>query len=233
MDARTTPLAATSGRRLRGDRGELNLPVTLGAGLLVVLAAVLAIRVATWIRAEPDLPNVLVLGDSITDQGQKAIRAELRSSYDVSVDGKAGARADEQVASAGRWASRPFEQVIVNLGTNDVMQPWPLEQTEASLTEILSRYPTARCLHLVTINEVMPNQDGIDSFGRARELNAWMRARAASDPRVGLIDWAALVAEQWATTGVDPTRDGVHPTPEVQELLAVEYERALDACGQP
>jgi len=233
MEPHDRPLGAGRRDRLQGDRGELSLPVTLGAGLLVVLAAVLAVRVATWMSADQDHPNVLVIGDSITDQGQTALKRELRSSYDVSIDGKAGARADEQVASAGRWATRPFDQVIVNLGTNDVMQPWPLERTEASLREILAQYPLARCLHLVTINEVMPNKDGIDAFGRARELNAWMRELAESDPRVELIDWAAIVNEQWSTTGVDPTVDGVHPRPEVQELLAVTYERALDACPQP
>ena len=56
------------GARLRGDRGyvsDVPLPVILTVGVLIVMVAVLAIRLASGSSADESKPPVLVLGDSI------------------------------------------------------------------------------------------------------------------------------------------------------------------------
>ena len=101
----------------------MRLPVVLAAGVVIVVVAVLAIRVASGApETEHDKPRVLVLGDSITDHGQRELNDELGPLYALSIEGQDNFRLDEQIPAAERWATRPFQQVVINLGTNDAVQ---------------------------------------------------------------------------------------------------------------
>jgi hypothetical protein len=222
---------ASAGRRLRGDAGELTLPVLVGAGVAIVVLVVLAIQVAyiTGVIDDDERPRVLVLGDSISDRGQRSFREAVGGGFDLSIDGKASFRTDMMLPAAERWSTRPFEQVVINLGTNDVVQGADVDQSAAMIEQMIDLYPQAVCIHLVTVNESMPESSGPDVRGQAVAFNERLRAIAANDPRVRIVDWAAIVEEQMAQ-GIDPTLDGVHPTESTHPLLAEAETESLESC---
>jgi lysophospholipase L1-like esterase len=227
-----TTRRTASARRCQGDGGylgDISLPVVLGVGVFIVVVAVLAIRIAYGSSVDESKPRALILGDSITDHGQRELRDTVGPLYALSIEGQDNFRVDEQLPAAERWATRDFQQVVINLGTNDVVQGWPLDQTMASLNKLVSLFPNARCIHVTTINPEL-ELSGPAIKDHARKLNDEIRALPDSNPRVHVVDWAAVVDAEQAR-GVDVTTDGVHPTQDGQELLADEYERSMLACS--
>lgn len=226
--------ASDGGRRGRGDHGyvsDVRLPVVLGVGVLIVVVTVLAIRLAYGSAGAEDNPRALILGDSITDHGQKELNITLGPLYALSVEGQDNFRVDDQLPVAERWATRPFQQVVINLGTNDAVQGWPIDQTNAGLQRLVNMFPNARCIHLTTINEHLTGRT--DDVGpHAAAINEQIRAMAAANPRLRIVDWNALVEAQRAQ-GVDLTSDGVHPTAEGQQLLIDSYEQSMEPCSSP
>lgn len=177
------------------------------------------------------LPRVLVIGDSITAQGKDVIVDRLGPRYDLSVDGKSGYRADQQVATAHQLATRGFDQVVIELGTNDVFQGVDPEVTGESLHQIVEAFGSARCIHIVDVNESMPSEDH-DLPARAERLNAVIRRIADGDPRIGVVGWAGIVRGYDGSRHGEPiAADGVHPGAAGQDLLVGAYLDALEACG--
>jgi lysophospholipase L1-like esterase len=118
--------------------------------------------------------------------------------------------------------------VVINLGTNDVVQGWPIDQSAAGLEQIVSLFPDANCIHLTTVSEFMPDRTSTTEAD-AIALNDAIRTMAATNPQIRIVDWNEIVAEQQAA-GVDLTSDGVHPTDEGQQLLVDAYEESMLAC---
>jgi len=223
--------AAGERRPLRGDGGyisDVRLPVVLAVGVVIVVVAVLAIRVANGAPTDTEKPRVLVLGDSITDHGQRQLNEQLGPLYTLSIEGQDNFRIDEEIPAAERWATRPFQQVVVNLGTNDAVQGWPTDQSLASLDRLVSLYPNAACIHLTTVNEHVRGR-AADGPARAAAINEAIRSMADADPRIRVVDWNALVAHSIAND-VDLTTDGVHPNEPGQELLTQGYENSMAKC---
>jgi hypothetical protein len=218
-------------RRLTGDAGELSVPVIIGAGIAIVLVVVVSIQVAylTGVIDDEQRPRVLVLGDSISDRGQRSLRDEVAGAFEVSIDGKASFTTQMMVPAAQRWSTRDFEQVIINLGSNDIAQGVDVDQSALTLAQMVDLFPEAVCVHLVTVTEAMPEAAGPDVRRRAAELNERMRSLAAEDERVRIVDWAAIVRDEIAQ-GREPTLDGVHPTNETHPRLAAAQAESLDAC---
>jgi lysophospholipase L1-like esterase len=202
--------------------------IALGVGL--VLSVVLAVRFAGVLDTDVERPRVLVLGDSITDQGQRFVRAEMRASYDLSIDGKASFRIDQQLPSARRWAQRPFSQVVINLGTNDADQGYSVDESTESLTDMVALFADAVCVHLVTLNEQPPTINTAEAPARAIQLNERIRQLAAADPRVRVIDFDSILREV-RSGGTDPTEDGIHPIDEVHERLSEAIASSVDTCN--
>lgn len=213
-----------------GYLSDVRLPIVMAVGILIVVVAVAAIRLASGGGSvDEEKPRVLVLGDSITNHGQRPLRDTIGPVYALSIEGQDNFRIDQQVPVAERWATRPFEQVVINLGTNDVVQGWPVDQSAASLQRLVDLFTTARCIHLVTVNESLPGRTA-GTAEHAAELNERIREIAASDPRARVVDWNAIVVEQEAQ-GVKVTSDGVHPTEDGQQLLVGAYEASINACS--
>jgi hypothetical protein len=226
--------AADGSDRCRGEHGyvsDVRLPVVLGVGVLIVVVTILAIRLAYGSAGAADNPRALILGDSITDHGQRALNTTLGPLYALSIEGQDNFRVDDQLPVAERWATRPFQQVVINLGTNDAVQGWPIDQTNAGLEQLVSLFPDAQCIHLTTVNEHLKGRTA-DVGAHAAALNEHLRAMAAADPRLRIVDWNALVEDQSAQ-GVDLTSDGVHPTPQGHQLLIDAYERSMEPCSTP
>lgn len=218
-------------RRCRGDDGYVThvpMPVVLAVGVLIIVVAVLAIRLASGAPVDETKPRALILGDSITDHGQRDLRDTLGPVYELSVEGQDNFRVDDLLPVAQRWATRDFQQVVINLGTNDAVQGWPLEQTTSGMTKLVAMFPDANCIHLTTVKERLKARSGGTSD--AAGLNDAIRELAESNPRVRVVDWNAIEADHYER-GIELTSDGAHPTADGQQLLVDAYEKSMGSCS--
>jgi lysophospholipase L1-like esterase len=210
-------------------QGELRAIATISIVVLACLVvAVLGLRA---LGIGQHRSPVALVGDSITANLESTIERRRGDDYSFTVDGKPGFLAAQQVEAAQNVGRFPFDQVVVNLGTNDAMtSDQDLDETVAALGQIVDTLSQIRCVHLVTINEQMLNDTG-DAGTRARQLNEAIRAVAATHPNVDVIDWAAVVREYQRTHDEPITTDTVHPNDIGNPLLADAYGDALDACA--
>lgn len=175
--------------------------------------------------------DLAFLGDSITDQA----RAEIIDRFHVPADRlkAAGGKTvqDMAIPTTELVAAKPG-RVVINLGTNDVLGLLPVDSTAAQLEGMASRFPEARCVFLVTINERMISPQGGDPHGLAVALNDRIRSFANGHRNWRIIDWAGTV-NQYDAAG-DPngpvTNDTVHPTAVGRTMLLDDYERAINSC---
>jgi lysophospholipase L1-like esterase len=176
-------------------------------------------------------PTVAIVGDSITDQGESVLTSDLSEEWRLRIEGASGSTIAEQLKAADALGGRDPQQVIVNLGTNDVMNGDDLDQSAAALRQIVAAFPHAACIHLVTINQGIV-LGGVSFAPRSAQLNRAMTEIAADDPRVEVLDWSRVVG---ADDAVDHSegpllRDTVHPTTSGQHVLARMYAEALTGC---
>lgn len=205
---------------------------------MVALAIVLVIVVVTLavvgIRAlgigEPG-PPVALVGDSITANLQREAQRRIGDDYALTVDGRPGYLAGQQLPAVENAARFPFDQIVINLGTNDVMtSDHDLDETIASLEQAVSAVVGIRCVHLVTVSEGMVN--GTEDAGpRAQQVNRAIREIAARHPNVRVIDWAAIERQEQADRGEPITIDTVHPSDVGNRVLADAYGESLAACN--
>ncbi len=203
---------------------------------LVLVVAVAAIVLAGFVidrAASPDGEQVVVLGDSITALGTAQMNASLGGDFKLTINGKFGATAAERESAAKLLGDTNPKQVIINLGTNDVLQHVPTQQSVAALEQIIGDFGSASCIHLVTINTHL-NQDGNQPRALAEALNRSLQQFADHDHDIDVVDWNAIDAatvDQAHPLGL--TFDGVHPTPTGQAKLVAAYGHALQRCGRP
>jgi lysophospholipase L1-like esterase len=203
------------------------LLVLLGV-LALLLAGILLDRATTR-----DGDTVAAIGDSIMLWGEPEMRTTVGAHTRLTVRAQGGKRIDEMMPAARELAATSPVQVIINLGTNDVLQRIPLEESVRHLNDMVGLYPQAECIHLVTINENI-DKDGFQPHDAAVALNGAMQQLAKDNPRVSLIRWDEMVRK--SIQREPPTGfifDGVHPGPEGQRALAEAYDRAVDRCGRP
>lgn len=175
-------------------------------------------------------PRVLVLGDSITQQSDPTLHDGLDVAYDLTVWGIGGSRADEHVHDGELFRAVDPEQVIIDLGTNDVLQGTPAEQTIAALTRIGLACAGARAVHFVTVTEGVFAEGSPVLRARSVELNRRIEVMAAAHGW-HVIPWHAVV-DQYLEAGEPEgpiTSDTIHPTDVGRRLLAAACAQALRA----
>jgi hypothetical protein len=173
----------------------------------------------------PGGPKVGIVGDSITNLLRPDLKSAVGSKYRYVVKARDGMRIDQQLDALRSvlHAGDPPMRLIVNLGTNDVLQG--RSDALANLDHELQLLADVDCVILVTIN---PNADHSGTH-LAETLNDAMKSAVASLPNLHLLDWAGLLA-------ADPERahqwlsgfDAVHPTASGSQALAARYRQALD-----
>jgi hypothetical protein len=247
---------ATRTERARPDPGddeEGNRFIAIGAValalvLVIVLGGLALHRVSARFEARRDAftadarsaevdagpgptDDVALVGDSITEQSESTLHAELDGSFHVRVRGRGGYRIEEMEPYAIELATTKPEQVIINLGSNDALKSWPIDKSVQALRRLIKDFEGTRCLHLVTVNEAMVNDRVPDLSARAAALNGEIRRIAATE-NFNVIDWSRAVADnvKAGSPGGGVTSDSIHPTVQGQKLLAGLYKTALGTC---
>jgi hypothetical protein len=206
--------------------GRFPVPVLVAAGAIATVVVV----VAAIVLFRPK-PAVAVIGDSITYVSAPEIGDALDGDWAPSIDGRPGFTVVDQLPAARALAADRPEQVVINLGTNDVTGTGDLGTALAALAEMVALFPDAECIHVVTVSELM-RIDERNAPERAAAFNEGVRALAATDPRLRVIDWTeTMQAAQAADPDLVLTDDTVHPSLEGQRLLADTYRDAVEACA--
>jgi hypothetical protein len=175
--------------------------------------------------------DVVIIGDSITESAEPMLLEALQPRSVVRVRGRGGYRIEQMEPYAVEAASAEPEQVIINLGSNDVLLSWPLDRSVEAFTRMLGYFDGARCIHLVTVNQGFRSETDDGLAYRALLLNGQIRELAASTG-ADIVDWAKMVSDyEAAGSPFGPiTSDSVHPTELGQKMLADAYEEALRTC---
>lgn len=178
--------------------------------------------------------SVAVIGDSITALGGGALDRDLGDRVDLQLSGNFGETVAQVLPKARDLSAQEFDQVFINLGTNDVLQDLPVPESMQAMQEMVALFEQADCVHLVTINEHMVHPERGSVSEGARRLNEAMVEFAETDERVRIVDWNAVASN--SLDGSDPptstlTDDSIHPTDEGFEQLDQLYLDALDDCG--
>jgi lysophospholipase L1-like esterase len=203
--------------------------------VFVVVVAILGVGLVLLDRATSrDGDEVLILGDSITAWGAPALQSSLGGPFHLQVVGHGGYRTDPLEPDAVAAAATSPTQVIINAGTNDALQHRAPADAIADLERMVSLFPKADCVHVVTINTHMRDPDGQDQAG-AQEINDAIRAMPDHHTNVSVIDWADVVDGNLADHPPrgSLTPDTIHPGPEGERVLISNYDRALQRCGRP
>lgn len=179
--------------------------------------------------------SVAVLGDSITTLDQADLQSQLGGDYRLTISGNFGRTVEQVVPEAKVVSSRNHDQVIINLGTNDVIGDLPIDTSMATLAEEIAMFDSAKCIHLVNINEHMVDlRDGASLTKQAEAFNAALQDLAHRENRVSIIDWNS-VAKDTLNDKSPPTstltKDSIHPTAEGNKKLNELYAEALGGCG--
>ena len=187
---------------------------------------------ATTLRSDPtpsttQRPVVIVVGDSITDLTSAALHRRLDDDVVLAAEGVHGALAADMLPTTMRLADMHPDVAVINLGTNDATLGLATDVTEAALRDHLERLESAECRWLVTITE----RPGPPFRAAAHAINARLRAIAASEVGVGLVDWqAALDADSAAGSPTGPLlSDDIHPTGAGTTLLVDLLAAAIDS----
>lgn len=182
-----------------------------------------------------DGDEVLFVGDSITDWYRRPIQRAIGGTYGLTIVARAGATAEQMLPEAQARRDLDPDQVVINLGTNDINTGGSPERTEAEIRRIADQFPDAACIWVTTVNSNVPVPGG-GASPAADELNARLADWAATDDRIDLIDWDRIVTEDIEADpprGTPLTRDTVHPNEAGTSRLIRAYRKAIDGCGRP
>ena len=213
----------------RGSRTVARSPLVIVVviGLLVV-GAIVYVLVR---RSQPE--KVAVLGDSITVLTEPDLQT-ISHRYRLSIGAVSGATAQDMLRAAQLLSVAHPRQVVLNLGTNNVLHGEAPPTTLAAIDQIIKLFDSATCIHLVTVNASIIRFSDPQMHDRINQVNDGLRRFAARDRRVSVIDWSAWVQRYQAAH--EPQGhllyDTVHPTDLGRRLLTQLYVQALKSCAR-
>ena len=181
--------------------------------------------------AAPPRPKVIVVGNSITNFARARIATALAGAYDAQIHAVNGNTAgDLEPALAALVGTRP-DAAIIEAGAADAARH--VVQWRTELDAMVATVRDVPCVELVTVPLA---EDTLGQFldpqrhpyRIAASWNAALRAIAAGNPHIHLIDWQAEIATHPAVS-----LDGIHPAdPAGTQWIAMQYRAALDRdCG--
>ena len=175
-------------------------------------------------------PAVAMIGDSITVVSADEIRTQL-DDFDVNSRAVIGATVRDMLPAAEELARYRPEHLVINLGSNDTRLYVDVRETELHLRTMLSKFPDARCVTMVSINAHM-NFDSKIRDEEANAINGILLRLAGEDQRISIVDWNTMVNEDLAAhDGVSTLNpDTVHPNAKGQRALTAEIFKHLERC---
>jgi lysophospholipase L1-like esterase len=207
------------------------IALVLAAFGAFVLVAVLIIDASSGRAGD----SVVLIGDSITDWNEGPLTDALGETYALAIRAKAGAETAELMpdAVAVALAGKP-DQVVINLGTNDMASGRSASDTIADIEAMVRLFPTAECVHVVTINPKMRTLENRADVQRVEELNEAIRSLPKRFDNVDIVPWDEIIDSDWddhPPVGT-LTEDTIHPTNPAGRTRLVElYSETLDGCG--
>lgn len=171
--------------------------------------------------------SIVLLGDSLTVLVHERFAADTDGTYDVKMSATWGLRIDEELDVAARVAADDPDQVVVNLGTNNVLQRYDSVASAEDLDTLVGQLSDVRCVHIVTVNEHI-SRLGEDYTAESTALNEAIRTVAARRLNTHVIDWNAILTERGTADLI--SEDGVHPNPAGVAALSAAYRDAVDDC---
>lgn len=194
---------------------------------LVTVATVSALLVASGCGLFTSGPRVVLLGDSLTVLTFDQMSRVADGDFTLELNATSGKRIDENLDAAELLAATNPPQVIINLGSNDILQRRDVNLVMADLETMIDQFADVSCLHLVTINEQM--QPGAADYATsAQQVNDEIRQLAKRRLSTDVIDWNQIVIDNGFESVIGS--DGIHPNDRGVELLADAYVAAMRTC---
>jgi hypothetical protein len=215
-----------------GDPPHLSHRSSIIAGLAALVVLLFLLVTAAFALKSDGTPHpkrVLFVGDSITDQARSVLPTSFPSDDTVDVQAVPGRKFAEMLPFALQAAASKPDEVVINLGSNDVLLGETPAVTEPAMASMFDAFANTPCVTLVTVNQHFIF--GSDQGARARRINDELRGAAAAHGW-SVVDWNQMVEDHIAAgnPGGPITTDSVHPSEAGQRLL-IDAERAsLDRC---
>jgi murein DD-endopeptidase MepM/ murein hydrolase activator NlpD len=177
-----------------------------------------------WVKVFPteqtddgSAPTVQMVGDSLAVGTQDALPAQL-DGYQVATNAKEGRTLAEGMQIVNALGAKP-SILAVSLFTND--DPRDVDELADAVRASTQAVKADGCVVWATIHR--PPVAGV-SYDKA---NAKLRAIAADNPRVKVVEWDAAADDHPGWFG----SDGVHPSPDGYQARARLYAQAIRGCA--
>jgi lysophospholipase L1-like esterase len=195
----------------------------------VILVAVVGAAVYALRRDRPrettiDSDSIVMLGDSITEEGRWS---ELLPAVPIVNEGHSGFTTEQLDSIAAEVATARPARVFVLTGTNDIRDDRPPSWTALHLASMLDRFADVAPDTEVVLQTVLPRADAPDAV---RATNEAIKAVAAERELV-LLDLHPAFDD--GSGGLEPTdtRDGIHLSAAGYDRWAALLEPLLGARG--
>jgi hypothetical protein len=206
-------------KAIRAERG-----ITASTLLLIIVVVGTGTAVAIAVLRRPTGRRVPVVGDSITVFAGHDIKRALSPTYHAEIHAVFGQRIDQMLPTLRHdVAQQPFA-VVVNLGTNDVLQARQRSDWHANTDAMIAAAAPARCVVFTTISTLVNAPTAIPAL--ATQINDVIEHAVATHRNFHVIDWNRAVNAPGGTSLL--IADKVHPSPIGQLRLAAMIKHALD-----
>ena len=198
-------------------------------GLVAAVVLALVIALVVWLWPSPSNPRVVVVGDSITVFAHHEINHALGSNYSVTTSAVVGQRIDEMLPALQRDLKKHPRAVVLNLGTNDVLQARLHPDWPPGFNMMIAMVANVPCVVLTTISTLAATSPAPEPAAEgqvASEINGAILTTAANHPNVHVVDWNQIVHNPDGITLLIPDR--IHPSDAGSRVLATEIRHTLD-----
>ncbi len=168
-----------------------------------------------------DPERVAIVGDSITVLSTSHINDALEGPYTTDIRARSGQRIDQMLVELDDAIAERPNAVVVNLGTNDVLQGNMHWRT--SFDRMIAALAEQPCAEITTISTRVNGWGAVPAI--AGQINDALAQAVASHADFHVVDWNAAV-HMGSTQLVDS--DQVHPSAAGQARLASLIRSALD-----
>jgi lysophospholipase L1-like esterase len=188
----------------------------------VVLVTARAQRESRTKRAAIGVDSIVMLGDSITEEGDWGA---LLPTWQIANRGHSGYTTAQLLDEAEDIASDRPRAVFILTGTNDIRDGHPPSWTVDRLGAIIDRLRRGAPDSQIVLQTILPRSDARDAV---RESNLAIR-ELASERDVQVLDLYAAFDDGTGALRAAETTDGVHLAPAGYRRWAAQLEQALQA----